>query len=111
MGDVYRALDPELGRHVAIKVRRGTARLDLDGEARLRREAQALARLTHTNVVAVYEAGRHGTGTYVAMEHVDGVTLDVWLATPRTPREVLETLSGAGRGLAAAHAVGLVHRD
>jgi len=111
MGDVYRALDPALGRHVAIKVRRGHGPFDGDGETRLRREAQALARLTHPNVVAVYEAGRHGTGTFIAMEHVDGVALDVWLATPRPPREVLEILSGAGRGLAAAHAVGLVHRD
>ncbi len=111
MGQVYRALDPELGRSIAIKIRRHGTGFDSDGDERLRREAQALARLNHPNVVAVHETGRHHHATYVAMEYVDGVTLDRWLTTPRSPREIIELLAGAGRGLAAAHTVGLVHRD
>lgn len=111
MGVVYRARDPELDRQVAVKVHRRLAPLDIDGEARLRREAQALAKLAHRNVVAVYEAGRHDDLAYVAMEFVDGAALDHWLATPRALATILEVLAGAGRGLAAAHEVGLVHRD
>src|SRR5262249_43676713 len=68
MGVVYRARDPDLDRVVAIKVRRSPSRLDPDGEERLRREAQALARLAHPNVVAVYETGRGEGTTYIAME-------------------------------------------
>jgi len=111
MGCVYRAIDPELGRHVAIKIRHGNTGLDVEGDDRLRREAQALARLAHPNVVAVYETGRHERTTYVAMEYVDGVTLDRWVETTRSPAEVIEMLAGVARGLVAAHAVGLVHRD
>ena len=111
MGHVYRAVDAELGRQVAIKLRYAGAGFDLDGDDRLRREAQALARLVHPNVVAVFELGRHEQTTYVAMEYVDGVPLDRWLASPRAPREVIDLLIGVGHGLAAAHAVGLVHRD
>nr|MDQ3366442.1 serine/threonine protein kinase [Myxococcota bacterium] len=111
MGVVYRARDPELDRIVAIKVRRTQTKLDVEGEDRLRREAQALARLAHPNVVAVHEIGRHEGTVYVAMEHVDGLTLDAWLAPGRPIPEVLSIMLGAGRGLAAAHAAGLVHRD
>ncbi len=111
MGSVYRAHDPELDRHVAVKIRRGNARLDVAAEDRLRREAQALAKLTHQNVVAVYETGRHAEMAYVAMELVDGVTLDGWLVQARSQRAALDVMLGAGRGLAAAHEVGLIHRD
>ncbi|MDQ3299031.1 MAG: tetratricopeptide repeat protein [Myxococcota bacterium] len=111
MGVVYRARDPELDRVVAIKLRRGQGRLEVEGEDRLRREAQALARLTHPNVVAVYEAGRQDDKTYFAMEYVEGSSLDAWLAKPRQPAEVIARMVEAGRGLAAAHAAGLVHRD
>jgi tRNA A-37 threonylcarbamoyl transferase component Bud32/tetratricopeptide (TPR) repeat protein len=111
MGRVVRARDPELGREVAIKVRHGGAHLDADAEIRLRREAQALARLVHPGVVVVYEVGRHDGAPYVAMEYVEGLTLEAWLATPRTPHEVIDVMVSAGRGLAAAHAAGLVHRD
>ncbi len=111
MGRVYRALDPELGRHVAIKVRHTGGVLDADADERLRREAQALARLSHPNVVAVHETGRHADTSYVVMEYVDGVTLDRWVATPRKPRDVIDRMVEVARGLAAAHAVGLVHRD
>ncbi|HVK75995.1 MAG TPA: serine/threonine-protein kinase, partial [Kofleriaceae bacterium] len=111
MGSVYRARDPELDRAVAIKVRRGRSRLDGELEDRLRREAQALARLSHPHVVAVYEAGGHDGRPYVAMEYVEGTTLEAWLAGSRTTRAVLDCVVQAGRGLAAAHAVGLVPRD
>ncbi|HEU0030471.1 MAG TPA: protein kinase [Kofleriaceae bacterium] len=111
MGVVYRAHDPELDRMVAVKLRQRRATLDHDADDRLRREAQALARLAHGNVVTVYETGRQGDATYVAMELVDGVTLDDWLKTPRSQRQILDVMLGAGRGLAAAHAVGLIHRD
>jgi eukaryotic-like serine/threonine-protein kinase len=111
MGIVYRARDPELDRTVALKVKRSRSRLDPDGGERLRREAQALARLAHPNVIAVYETGRHGDGSYIAMEYVDGPSLADWLATSPRQDAVIARMIEAGRGLAAAHIVGLVHRD
>ncbi|MEO7097422.1 MAG: serine/threonine-protein kinase, partial [Polyangiales bacterium] len=90
---------------------RSHSRLDVDGEDRLRREAQALARLVHPNVVAIHELGQHEGRAYVAMEYVDGMSLDAWVAQQHPVSEVLAVLVGAARGLAAAHAVGLVHRD
>jgi eukaryotic-like serine/threonine-protein kinase len=111
MGTVYRAHDPDLDRVVAIKVRRSQSRLDPDGEERLRREAQALARLTHPNVVAVYETGRHDEATYFVMEYVEGTSLEEWFAQTQPQAAVIDRMIEAGRGLAAAHAVGLVHRD
>jgi len=111
MGRVLRARDPELGRDVAVKVRHDQARLDVNGEVRIRREAQALARLHHANVVVVHEVGHHDGVTYLAMEYVEGPTLEAWLARPRSLREVVDVMAGVGRGLAAAHDAGLVHRD
>ena len=111
MGVVYRAHDPELDRKVAIKVHAHHSRLALDADERLRREAQALARLSHPNVVAVYEAGRHADTTFVAMELVDGLTLEDWLPQPRRLADVLDVFEQIARGLAAAHDAGLVHRD
>jgi tetratricopeptide (TPR) repeat protein len=109
MSHVFAAHDPELDRDVAIKVLRPGARVD---EARLQREAQALARLSHPNVVAVHDIGTVGGRLYVAMELVRGVTLSEWLrAKPRAPREVLAVYVAAGRGLVAAHALDIVHRD
>ncbi|HEU4535570.1 MAG TPA: protein kinase, partial [Polyangiaceae bacterium] len=116
MGVVYAARDPELGRKVALKLLRrdrvgGRAGREIV-EERLRREAQAMAKLTHPNVAAVYDAGRHGGRVFVAMEFVEGVTLARWLEQKRrSPRQVLEAFVAAGRGLSAAHAAGLVHRD
>jgi serine/threonine protein kinase len=109
MGVVFAAYDAELARTVAVKVLRpglGAAMAD-----RLRREAQAMARLAHPNVVAVYDAGVDRGRTFVAMERVDGETLTRWLEAPRSPREILDAFRAAGAGLAAAHAAGLVHRD
>jgi predicted Ser/Thr protein kinase len=110
MSVVYLAHDPELDRNVALKLMRSKS-LGPDGARRLQREAQALARLSHPNVVPVYDVGIAGDQAYVAMEYVEGKTLRVWLRDKRTWREVLHAMIDAGRGLAAAHAAGLVHRD
>jgi serine/threonine protein kinase len=79
---------------------------------RLLREARAIARLSHPNVVTVYDAGTLGVRVYIAMELVEGETVAAWLrAVPRTWREVVDVFIAAGRGLAAAHAAEIVHRD
>jgi eukaryotic-like serine/threonine-protein kinase len=109
MAVVYLARDPVLGRAVALKVMRVG---DEPGASRLVREGQALARISHPNVISVYEVGREADGLiYIAMERIVGVTLTQWLETPRTRREILDAFAAAGRGLSAAHAAGLVHRD
>ena len=114
MGAVYRARDPELDRTVAIKVRHAQSKLDVAQEDRIRREAQALARLADPNVVGVFEAGVHAGKAYVVMEYVDGETLQAWMASTTATRSVAQIvamLAQAGHGLAAAHEAGLVHRD
>lgn len=116
MGVVYAARDPDLARPVALKLLRWQS-IDSDarqaGEARLRllREAQTLARLSHPNVVAVYDVGTYGEQVFLAMEYVDGSTLAEWLRAGHSVAECLETFHQAGLGLAAAHSAGLVHRD
>ena len=111
MGDVYLAHDPQLARPVAIKLLSQRADPSRVSD-RLRREAIALARLAHPNVVAVHEVGEAEGQVYLVMERVDGATLRSWLAAAkRGPGEVLAALLQAGRGLAAAHAAGLAHRD
>jgi serine/threonine protein kinase len=96
-----------LGREVAIKLHRvGSA------DDRLHREAIAMAKLAHPNVVTVYEVGAVDDRLYVAMEYVPGDTLRGWLAAaPRSWREVVDILLHTGEGLVAAHAAELVHRD
>jgi serine/threonine protein kinase len=113
MGEVYAALDPELHRKVAIKLLRGGGDSESpEGRLRLMREAQAIARVSHPNVVVVYDVGMLGQRVFVAMELVEGHTLRYWAhARERTWPEVLEVFAAAGRGLAAAHARELVHRD
>ncbi|MEZ4451066.1 MAG: serine/threonine-protein kinase [Nannocystaceae bacterium] len=112
MGVVCAAYDPQLDRKVAIKLTRALAAATAESRARILREAQAMARLSHPNVVQVYEVGELGDDLFVAMEFIDGVDLSRWLAAERRSwREVQEVFLAAGRGLAAAHAVGLVHRD
>ncbi|HET6584211.1 MAG TPA: serine/threonine-protein kinase, partial [Nannocystaceae bacterium] len=82
------------------------------GATRLLREAQSMARLNHPNVVSIYDVGSIPAGVYIAMEHIDGVTLTTWLGeTPRSWREVLRVFEAAGRGIEAAHRAGLIHRD
>jgi len=115
MGEVYAAYDPELDRKVAIKVLRASSSAGVDaieGRGRILREAQALAQLSDPNVVAVYDVGTVDDRVFLAMEFVDGSTLSFWQhAQPRTWREVVTLYAAAGRGLAAAHRRGLVHRD
>jgi len=110
MGVVYEAYDDSLGRGVAIKVlQRGRS---TTGEARLKREAQALARVSHPNVVAVFGVGSYEGGLYLVMELVRGRPLSEWVAAePRSADAILAKLVDAGHGLAAAHAAGIVHRD
>ena len=111
MGIVWAAFDPDLERAVAIKLLLHAG----DGEATLRsrllREARAMARLKHPNVLTVYEVGTDRNRDYIAMELVDGDSLDVWLASKPPRDQVIAALLAAGRGLAAAHEAGLVHRD
>ena len=79
---------------------------------RLVREAQAMARLSHPNVVPVFDAGTSGDVVFIAMKRVDGVPLGRWLeATRPDPRAIVRTMIDAGRGLGAAHAAGIIHRD
>ncbi|HEV7556312.1 MAG TPA: serine/threonine-protein kinase [Kofleriaceae bacterium] len=113
MGQVFRALHPQLDRHVALKLialptHAGARRL---ASLRVLREGRALARLRHPNVVAVHDVGEAGDHAYVAMELVDGSTLRDWANRPRSGADLLATVVAAGRGLAAAHRAGLVHRD
>jgi tetratricopeptide (TPR) repeat protein len=111
MGVVYAAYDPELDRKVALKLLRSDAS-GADARTRLLREAQALARLSHPHVVTVHDVGVDPRGVWLAMEHIDGVTLRTWLSGQRHGwREVLRVMRAVGAGLAAAHAAGLVHRD
>ena len=110
-GVVYAAYDPELDRKIALKLLRAERAGD-GARARVLREAQAMARLSHPNVLAVHDVGTFGDQVFVAMELVDGWNLRQWLAAePRTRRQALEVFAAAGRGLAAAHAAGFVHRD
>jgi tetratricopeptide (TPR) repeat protein/predicted Ser/Thr protein kinase len=112
MGLVLSAVDPTLDRKVAIKlVRPDQIGGSTQGRQRLQREAQAMARLAHPNVVTVFEVGAADDHVFVAMEYVDGSSLDQWLASGRSRREIIEAFTAAGRGLAAAHAAGVVHRD
>ncbi|MCA9659144.1 MAG: serine/threonine protein kinase, partial [Myxococcales bacterium] len=111
MGVVYVAYDPELDRRVALKLLRAPKGRD-EERARLLREAQAMARLQHPNVVAVHDVGVLDGRVWTAMELVEGVTLSRWLAAePRAWRAALEVMSAVACGLAAAHRAGLVHRD
>ncbi|MGN6104343.1 MAG: tetratricopeptide repeat protein [Kofleriaceae bacterium] len=111
MGVVYAAYDPTLDRRIAVKVLRGVVDEDAtDGRTRMQREAQALARLSHPNVITVHDVGEHAGAMYLAMELVRGSTLTEW-QRHRGWRAIVEAYADAARGLAAAHAVGLIHRD
>ena len=118
MGVVYKAYDPELDRRVALKLlsAQDTGSTLSHGasnaQSRLLREAQALARLAHPNVIAVHDVGVFEDEVFVAMEYVEGSTIKQWLAAKeRSLDEILRVYQAAGRGLAAAHRAGLIHRD
>jgi tetratricopeptide (TPR) repeat protein len=114
MGAVYSAHDPELDRRVALKFLH--ARLEsvpsMEWRARLMREAQAMARLSHPNVVAIHDVGvSSDEHVFIAMEFVEGASLKRWVTESRPWREVLHVFLQAGAGLAAAHRAGIIHRD
>lgn len=114
MGVVYAAYDPDLDRRVALKLLHDGGASSTAGNARPRllREAQALARLSHPNVVAVHDVGAVGDRLFLAMEFIDGQTLTQWLGErKRSWPELRDVFIAAGRGLAAAHAAGITHRD
>jgi len=111
MGVVFQAHDPELERQVAIKLLHPGTDDAEETREHLLREARAMAKLAHPNVVAVHDVGRVGDQVFLAMELVAGTTLTEWLRTPRSQSQIIETFIQAGRGLEAAHNVGLIHRD
>jgi len=111
MGAVYAAVDPKLGRRVALKLLRSD-RTSAERRALLLREAQVLARINHPNVATVYDVGDVDGQVFLAMELVEGGTLREWMrARPRGWREVLAMLCAAGDGVLALHRAGLVHHD
>jgi len=113
MGEVYAAYDPGLDRKVALKILNpGVQSADSRSRDRLLREARAIAKLRDPHVVVIHEAGTLDDRVFLAMEYVEGETLEAWLAArPRSSQEIVEVFTAAGRGLAAAHAAGIVHRD
>ena len=115
MGVVFKAYDPKLDRRLAIKlVSLPSERIACwtERRARLMREAQALAKLSHPNVIAVYDVGTFGNDVFLAMELVEGMTLRQWLLDSQPGyRQILTVMLAAGEGLSAAHQAGLVHRD
>jgi tetratricopeptide (TPR) repeat protein/predicted Ser/Thr protein kinase len=115
MGIVFSAYDPELDRKLALKLLRPERRAapkESAGHRRLLREAQALAKLTHANVITVHDVGEFEGSVFIAMEFIDGHTLSRLRSDPeKSWRRTLDLYVRAGRGLAAAHAAGLIHRD
>jgi eukaryotic-like serine/threonine-protein kinase len=107
---VYEAHDTMLGRRVALQVAHDPGDLgEGDGRDRLLREAQAVARLEHPNVLTVFEVGRSPDGIFAATEWTDGGTLETWLGAHRTWREIVAMFVAAGHGLAALHGIERVH--
>src|SRR6187401_2408673 len=112
MGEVYRARDPRLGREVAIKVLSGRLAGDPDSLARFEREATSVARLSHPNILSIYEFAPDASTVFVVMELVDGETLRSKLAGgPLPSRRAVAYALQIARGMAAAHGRGIVHRD
>ena len=117
MGEIYAAYDDRLDRAVALKLVRHGSDHTVKADELLLREAQALAQVSHPNVVQIYEAGTHGGRLFIAMELIRGGTLTSWLEDharlprPHRQREILRLFIAAGRGLEAAHSAGVAHRD
>ena len=112
MGEVYRALDTRLHREVAVKILSGHLADNPDALARFEREAMSVAKLSHPNILSIFDFGRDGRITFVATELVDGETLRARLqAGPLTPRRAVGYALQIARGVAAAHGRGIVHRD
>jgi predicted Ser/Thr protein kinase len=112
MGEVFAAYDEQLDRKVALKIVHTAIEASPTSQARLLREARALARLSHPNVVTVFDSGLQDGKVFIAMEFVRGKTLQAWLdETPRSCEAILEVFIAVGRGLEAMHELGLIHRD
>ncbi|WP_225409994.1 serine/threonine-protein kinase [Stigmatella hybrida] len=114
MGTVYAAYDPELDRKVALKLLRPDKEGEegSEGRARLLREAQAMARISHPNVITVHDVGTFGAQVFITLEFIQGQTLREWLRRQKHPwQQILQKFLEAGQGLVAAHRAGLVHRD
>ena len=112
MGVVYAAYDPELDRKLALKLLRASSgSRAARRKTRLIREAQAMARLSHRNVITVHDVGSIEDRVFVAMEFIEGGSVGEWIKEPRPWQKVVEIFVEAGEGLAAAHRAGLVHRD
>jgi serine/threonine protein kinase len=112
MGVIYRALDTRLERTVALKVLRPETLDDPDRKRRFAREAKAASALNHPNIVTIYDIDGDRGVDFIAMEHVDGESLQRRLAQGRLPlEEVLRYARGVAEALAAAHTAGIVHRD
>ena len=112
MGEVYRARDTRLGRDVAVKVLPAEVASDRERLARFEQEARSASALNHPNIVSVYDIGRAGPTSYIAMELVEGKTVRDLIATgPLSLKRALSIAAQATDGLAKAHAAGIVHRD
>jgi len=112
MGEVYRARDPKLNRDVAIKILPDSLAADPAALARFEREAQAVAALSHPNILAIHDFGREGETAYAVMELLEGETLRARLAHGAlSSRKAVELAAQIAEGLAAAHEKGIVHRD
>jgi Tol biopolymer transport system component/tRNA A-37 threonylcarbamoyl transferase component Bud32 len=112
MGEVFRARDTRLDREVAIKILSASLARDPDALARFEREATSIAKLSHPNILAIHEFGRHADTAFVVTELIDGETLRARLANgPLPPRRAVAYAHQIARGIAAAHARGVVHRD
>ena len=112
MGEVYRARDTRLGREVALKVLPESLASDKGRLARFEQEARAASALNHPNIVTIYEIGRDGETTFVAMELIEGKTLRETVFSGAMPvRKALGVAAQVSEGLAKAHGAGIVHRD
>src|SRR4051812_11689868 len=112
MGTVYKARQPGLDRLVALKVIRGGSSVRAQDLARFRTEAQAIAQLSHPNLVSVYEVGEHDGVPFLVMELVDGVNLEQHAAgKPQPPRQAAQMVETLARALHAVHDKGIIHRD
>ncbi|HEY5927646.1 MAG TPA: serine/threonine-protein kinase [Kofleriaceae bacterium] len=111
MGEVWAAHDPDLDRHVALKVMHPQIASHAESQARFQREGRAMARLRHANVIVVYDAVFSDGRGLIAMELIDGESMATWLSRRPPTGEIVRVIRAAGEGLAAAHAAGMVHRD
>ena len=112
MGEVYRARDPRLDRDVAVKVLSSSLATDRNALARFEREALSVAKLSHPNILSIFEFAHDGGTAFVVMELVDGETLRARLERGALPaRRAVAYALQIAKGIAAAHARGITHRD